>query len=139
MKHRNPIAVALLPFVTLGIYGIYWEVKTKGEMVALGADIPTAWLLIVPFVNIWWLWKYSQGVEKVTGGKLSGVLAFILLWLLGSIGAAIVQDSFNNNVVTEPAVATPPTPASAVPTDNPPVPPAPVEPPTVQSPTNPVQ
>src|SRR3989344_6278654 len=98
MQKRNPIAVALLPFVTFGIYSIYWLVKTKGEMNSLGAKIPTAWLIIVPLVNIWWMWKYSEGVEQVTGGKLNGVLAIVLLWLLGSIGGAIVQDSFNNNV-----------------------------------------
>lgn len=113
MKKRNPIAVFALPFVTFGIYSIYWFVKTKGEMVELGADIPTAWLLIVPIVNIWWMWKYSQGVEKVTGAKLSGVLAFVLLWLLGNIGQAIVQDSFNNNVAVS-TPATPETPAPAV-------------------------
>ena len=115
MKNRNPFAVALLPLVTFGIYFIYWQVKTKGAMKALGADIPTAWLIIVPFVNIWWMWKYSQGVEHVTGGKLSGILTFILLWLLGSIGGAIVQDSFNNLAVAAPAAAAPSTPAPAAP------------------------
>ena len=98
MKKRNPIAVLLLPFVTFGIYSIYWMVQTKGEMNAKGASIPTAWLIIIPLVNLWWMWKYSEGVEKVTGGKTSGVLCFILLFLLGMIGAAIVQDSFNKNV-----------------------------------------
>ncbi len=98
MKKRNPIAVALLPFITFGIYSIVWMVKTKVEMVAKGADIPTCWLIIIPLVNLWWMWKYSEGVEKVTGGKTSGVLAFILLFFLGCIGAAIIQDSFNKNV-----------------------------------------
>ena len=111
MKNRNPFAVALLPFVTFGIYGLYWEVKTKGEMNTLGTNIPTAWLILVPIVNIWWLWKYSEGVEHVTGGKLSGVLAFILLFALGSIGAAIIQDSFNNNVSANTAPVTPAPPA----------------------------
>ncbi|MDI6740368.1 MAG: DUF4234 domain-containing protein [Candidatus Edwardsbacteria bacterium] len=97
MKKRNPIAVLLLPLITFGIYAIVWYVKTKTEMVAKGAVIPTAWLLIIPLVNIWWMWKYSEGVEKVTGAKLSGVLAFILLFFLGCIGAAIIQDSFNKN------------------------------------------
>lgn len=95
MKHRSPAAVLLLPFVTFFIYPIYWYVSTKGEMNKLGANIPTAWLIIVPFVSIWWMWKYAEGVEKVTNEKTSGVLAFLLLWLLGSIGAAIIQDSFN--------------------------------------------
>lgn len=120
MKKRNPIAVFLLPFVTFGIYGIYWAVVTKGEMNKLGATIPTAWLLIVPLVNIWWLWKYCEGVEKVTGGKLNGVLAFVLEFLLGSIGSAIIQDSFNNNVSASPAAAaSAPAPVEAAPPTNP--------------------
>jgi hypothetical protein len=62
----------------------------------LGTSIPTAWIWLIPIVGqIWWYWKYSEGVEHVTGGKMSGVLAFILLWLLGAIGQAIIQDSFN--------------------------------------------
>ncbi|MCA9332867.1 DUF4234 domain-containing protein [Candidatus Saccharibacteria bacterium] len=109
MKNRSPIAVALLPFVTFGIYALYWEVKTKGEMNELGADIPTAWLIIIPFVNIWWMWKYCEGVEKVTGGKLSGVLAFVLLFLLSVIGAAIIQNEFNN-VSSQPVAAQPAAP-----------------------------
>lgn len=101
MKNRNPIAIILLPFITLGIYSIYWLVSTKIEMNKRGAKIPTAWLLIVPMVNLWWMWKYSEGVEYITSNKLSGALSFILLYLLGFIGQAIVQDSFNKIPVTE--------------------------------------
>ncbi len=95
MKNRSPLAVVALSLVTLGIYSIYLMVDTKGEMNRRGANIPTALLIIVPFVNIWWLWKYSEGVEKVTNGQMQAVLAFILIWLLGCIGQAIIQDSFN--------------------------------------------
>ena len=118
MQQRSPLTVVLLTLVTFGIYGLYWEVKTKGEMNALGADIPTAWLIIVPIANYWWLWKYSQGVEKVTGGKLSGALVFIIMLLAGFIGIAIVQDSFNNIGTTPPTAAVPPA-APAAPTAGP--------------------
>lgn len=47
------MAVLLLPLITFGIYQIVWYVKTKNEMNQLGATIPTAWLVIVPIVNIW--------------------------------------------------------------------------------------
>jgi hypothetical protein len=116
MKNRSPIAVFLLPFVTFGIYSIYWFVVTKGEMNSKGASIPTAWLIIVPIVNIYWMWKWSEGVEHVTDNKMSGILAFILVWLLGSIGSAIVQDSFNK-VGESGAPATPPaeTPSDTTP------------------------
>lgn len=103
MKYRSPIAVALLPFITFGIYGLVWEVKTKNEMNRLGSSIPTAWLIIIPLINLWWLWKYCEGVERVSGGKLSAVLAFVLLFLLGFIGAAIIQNEFNK--VGDQAVA----------------------------------
>lgn len=95
MKQRSPIAVFFLPFITFGIYGLVWSVKTKNEMNKLGANIPTAWLIIIPFINYYWWWKYCEGVENVTGGNLSGVMAFVLVILLGSIGMAIIQDSFN--------------------------------------------
>jgi hypothetical protein len=96
MKQRSPIAVFLLPFITLGIYSWYWAVKTKGEMNALGEKIPTAWVWLIPIVGfIWWYWEYSKGVEHVTNEKISSILAFIVLWLLSSIGQAIIQDSFN--------------------------------------------
>jgi hypothetical protein len=95
MTQRSPAVVFILCFVTLGIYGIVWYVKTKGEMKAKGADIPTAWLMIVPIVNFFWLWKWSQGVEKVTGGSSSAGLTFVLMILLGPIGAAITQGAFN--------------------------------------------
>jgi hypothetical protein len=95
MRQRSPVAVLLLPFVTFGIYYYYWLVSAKTEINRAGANIPTAWLLIIPFVNIWWLWKFSEGVEHVTGGKQSTVISFILLELLGSIGQAILQHDFN--------------------------------------------
>ena len=136
MKKRNPFAVFLLPFITFGIYSLYWQVKTKGEMNSLGAKIPTAWLIIVPLVNIWWLWKYCEGVDQVTAGKLSGVLAFILLWILGPIGAAIVQDSFNNNLATSPAADVP---AAAPAAEVTPTQPTPTEPPQPTPPTDLIQ
>jgi hypothetical protein len=128
MKHRSPVAVLLLPFITLGIYSLYWQVSTKIELNTAGAKIPTAWLIIIPFVNIWWLYKYSQGVDEVTAGKTSTVVAFLLLFFLGFIGEAVIQSSFNG-IGTAPAVAastpeapTPPSDTTPAPTD--PTPPA---------------
>lgn len=124
MKKRSIAAVLLLPFVTFGIYGIYWYVSTKGEMNSLGAKIPTSWLLIVPFVNIWWLWKYSEGVEQVTNGKTSAILAFLLMWFLSWPGQGILQASFNE--VTGAVAAAP----AAYETPVAPTPPAPTTPST---------
>lgn len=135
MKKRNPFAVFIFGFITFGVYSLYWTVVTKGEMNERGANIPTAFLLIVPFVNIWWLWKWSEGVELVTNKKMSNVIAFLVEILLGPIGDAVVQDSFNSTVATSsvgsPAPMAPTQPADSYSTSS-------VNPPSATTPpTNP--
>lgn len=117
MKNRSVIAVLLLTIVTLGIYGIYWSVVTKIEMNKRGATIPTAWLIIIPIVNIWWMWKYSEGVDKETHGALSTVISFLLLFLLGVIGMMIIQHEFNKGGETSavPQAAGPAAPVAPIP------------------------
>ncbi len=68
-----------------------------------GAGIPTAWLIIIPLINFYWLWKFSEGVGKVTRGAMSGAVAFILLFFLSVIGMAIVQSSLNRVPRKKPA------------------------------------
>lgn len=101
MTKRSPGTVIILCCLTLGIYGIVWYVKTKGEMVKCGADIPTAWLLIVPIANLYWLWKWSQGVEHVTRGASSAGLTFVMVLIVNQfffIGSGIVQGSLNKAI-----------------------------------------
>ena len=125
MQQRSPAAVFFLSLITFGIYSIYWQVKTKGELKAQGADIPTAWLIIVPIANLYWIWKYSLGVEQVSKGKITAVLTLILLLLLSIVGMAILQSEYNK-LGTSPAAGGPaPTP----PADS--APPANTAPPTV--------
>ncbi len=114
MKNRNPIAVFIFGFITGGLYSLYWNIATKTEMNERGANIPTAWLLIIPFVNIWWLWKWSQGVEHVTNGKMSGVISFVLELFTGPIGDAIIQDSFNRSTVANPSAGAPVAPVADI-------------------------
>lgn len=95
MKRRNPLAVFFLPIITLGIYTLVWYVSTKGEMNSRGARIPSAWLIIIPFANIYWLWKFSEGVHHVTKGASGTGATFLLLIFLGLIGMAIVQSGLN--------------------------------------------
>lgn len=95
MTKRSPIGVFILSLITLGIYMLWWSVVTKIEMNAKGAQIPTAWLIIVPIVNWYWLWKFSEGVETVTNKGMSAAVAFLLLFFLGPIGGAIIQSELN--------------------------------------------
>lgn len=96
MTHRSPAAVFLLPVVTLGIYWFVWLAKTRGELNAQGAKIPTTWLYILPIVSYWYLWRLASGAALVSGKSAGGV--FALLLLLGNLGGAIVQSGLNNSV-----------------------------------------
>ncbi|MCL2451967.1 hypothetical protein FWD20_03850 [Candidatus Saccharibacteria bacterium] len=88
--------IAMVCALPAAIYNIYWKVVTKKELLQQGAsDIPTAWLLIVPIANIWWLWKYSQGSAKVLKERYNDAIVFILLFLLDFIGMAIIQSAYN--------------------------------------------
>lgn len=100
MTQRSPIMVFVLATITLGIYGIYWLAKTKGEMNTKGAQIPTTWLIIVPLVCYYYYWKFSEGVETVTAKGMGAAVSFLLLILLGSIGMAVVQSSLNKVTAT---------------------------------------
>ena len=97
MTRRDPIVLILLTIVTLGFYGVFWFYWTQNEMKAKGADIPTFFFYFIPFVNIYWLWKWSEGVQVATNRRMEGALAFLLVFLLGIIGGAIVQNAFNQN------------------------------------------
>jgi hypothetical protein len=98
MTKRSPAMVLILTLVTFGIYGLVWSVKTKNEMVKCGAQIPTAWMLIFFPLAIYWMWKFAGGVEHVTQGKSSQAVSFILIFILGVIGMAIIQSSLNQAI-----------------------------------------
>lgn len=99
MTQRSPLAVFLLSIVTLGIYALVWLVKTKDEMNHQGAEIPTAWLLVIPIVQLYWIWKFAEGVGGVTKGEMSPGLAFVLMLFLGNIGMAVIQSSLNKRAL----------------------------------------
>lgn len=51
MKNRSPLAVVALSIVTLGIYDLYWLVKTKAVLnKSTNYHTPTVWLLFSPFI-----------------------------------------------------------------------------------------
>jgi len=95
VKKRNIAMVYLLSFITFGIYGIYWMVVTKNEINGLGAEIPTAWLIIIPIANIYWMYKYCEGFSEKVKKDDNPILWFVLYILVGIIMPAIVQSELN--------------------------------------------
>jgi hypothetical protein len=91
---RSLLKIYVLGIITFGIYFIYWLVKTKDELNEMGAQIPTAWLIIIPIANIYWIYKYAEGFTKVTN-KESTILWFLLFFFIGIAMPAIVQSELN--------------------------------------------
>jgi hypothetical protein len=95
MEQRSPVTVLILGCITFGIYPLLWLINTKEELNVRGAEIPTAWFLIIPILNLLWMWKYCQGAEKVTREGVSAVMAFAMLAFLGPIGMFVLQGNYN--------------------------------------------
>lgn len=99
MKQRSVPVVIIAGLLTFGIYTLIWVVMTRNELKAKGHEIPHPLLVLIPFVGgliyIYVLWKYGEAVEKVTNGKYTGVVAFLMLFLIGFIGAGLIQGAYN--------------------------------------------
>jgi hypothetical protein len=98
VKVRSPIAVALLPFVTFGIYHLVWwyrvnkEMKDYGE--SLGYDLgrsptrsvlavfPGVFLIVPPLISYWRGTVRVQGTQALADIEpVNGFLVFVL-WLI---------------------------------------------------------
>ena len=77
VKNMNPLVVIALFMFTFGIFPIYWYYKTKVELNNKGAQIPTFWYIIIPIVNIYWMYKFMEGFIKATKSDANPVLYFI--------------------------------------------------------------
>jgi uncharacterized protein DUF4234 len=146
VKVRNPWAVALLPFVTFGIYHLVWwyrinkELKAYGE--AKGYDLgqnptnsllalfPGFVLIIPPLVSYWRGTKRVMGASKISGQEpVSGWITIILYLLIPPAMFAYLQVSLNHVWEQEaeplPGQEAPPPTGDAMPPrldDNPPNP-----------------
>ena len=115
-KIRNPVAVPLLQFITLGIYTIFWWYFINREMADLGRAnrVPElgekpivsvvaltigAVLIVPPFVTLWRTAKRIETAQnRVLGSNnFSPVLAFVLgiFPLLHFIATFLMQGNLN--------------------------------------------
>ena len=95
IKKRNPAGVIILSIITLGIYLIYWIVKTKGEIKSLGASIPTAWFIIIPIANIYFAYKYLDGFSTYVKKDNLGIIWFIAAVVAPPVMPVIIQVELN--------------------------------------------
>ena len=113
---RNPLAPALLGFVTFFIYNIVWYFKINKEMAALGqatgrteelGDSPGtsvlaitlgAFVLVPPFLSYFNTFKRQQAMRNMTTPGDNGVepgLGLILAIFIAPVAFYMLQDSLN--------------------------------------------
>ena len=95
IKQRNVFLVYLFGILTFGLYFWYWAVSTKNDINSVGGDIPTAWLLIIPIANIYWVYRYCESFANNIKKDNNHILWFILYILIYPIMPAIVQTELN--------------------------------------------
>jgi hypothetical protein len=154
VKVRSPWAVALLPFITFGIYHLVWWYRINCELrdygKAKGFDLgqnPTnsvlalfpGGIIIVPaLISYWRGTKRAQGASSLAGQEpLNGWIAIILYLLIAPGLWAYIQSSLNKVWQAEaeaiPGEPAPPAPSDSMPSPLPQDPPA-TEPPSGQPP-----
>jgi hypothetical protein len=113
VKIRSPWAVALLPFITFGIYHFVWWYRINRELRDFGrangydlgqhptnsllALIPGGFIIVPPFITYWNGTKRVQGASRVAGqNALNGWLALILFLVVAPGYWAYLQVSLND-------------------------------------------
>ena len=125
-KIRNPVGVAALTLITLGIYGLYWWYQVNREMVDLGkaknvdglGDNPTTSLLaffpgglviLPPFFSLYNGTQRMKRAQEVTTGAtptLNGWIIVVLLVVgLSLVAYGYMQAELNKAWRTLPAGA----------------------------------
>ena len=95
IKKRNPALVIIYSIITVGVYLIYWAVKTKEEIKSLGASMPTIWLIIVPIGNLYLLYKYCEGFSDYVKKDKIGPVWFLISLACFPVFPVIVQIELN--------------------------------------------
>ncbi len=103
IKNKNVFLVYFFSIITFGIYWTVWTVKSKRDMNALGADIPTSWLLIVPIANFYYMYKYCEGFSETVKKDNHTVLWCVVSFFAGIFMPFFVQTELNKHATQPPA------------------------------------
>ena len=79
-KKRSLLKTTLLTFCTLGLYDLYYLIVTRRELNQAGGRVPTPWLLLVPFLNLYFISAYARSYAIVV--KQDRSIHIILLWFV---------------------------------------------------------
>jgi hypothetical protein len=93
---RNVALVYVFSMITFGVYWLYWLVSTKRDMNAIGGEIPTSFLLLVPVANLWWVYKYAEAYATHVKKDSNSIVYFALFAFVGFLTPMFVQSGLNH-------------------------------------------
>ena len=113
-KIRNPLGVAGLMLITLGIYGFVWWYKINREMVDLGrvyqvdglgdnpttsllAFVPGFLLIVPPYVSLYNGWQRGKRAQELILGRseMNGWIFVVLLLFIAIAAYPYMQSEMN--------------------------------------------
>jgi len=96
IKKRNLVVISFMLVLTFGFYGIYWLVSTKREINSVGGDIPNSFLMFVPVIGLYWVFKYFENFAVHIQNKHAAGLYFII-YLVSS--AMVIFSNKGSNIL----------------------------------------
>lgn len=69
--------------------------ETKRELCHMGGEIPTSWLVIIPFANFYFWYRYAEVFAKFVKPESDPISYFVLMALLPFIGILVIQNELN--------------------------------------------
>lgn len=93
-------------FLTLGFYFLYWCSKSRKDINSSARKqiVPPIWWLLIPGVNLYWMWHYAGALETVSFKRISRsdtFLYFLLalcVWIIP--GQGLNFDTSNDTTIS---------------------------------------
>lgn len=98
VKERDPIMVIVYTMLTCGIYGLYWLFETSKELVELGAELPNIWFIIIPGLNIYYMYIYLQEWHRIVKYEQDFMMVLIIGLIFSPIVMYWIQEELNKLV-----------------------------------------
>jgi hypothetical protein len=98
VKERNPLMVIILMMCTFGIYGLYWIFVTSKELVEEGAELPPLWYIIIPILNLYYMYKYLEEWHKLVKYEQDFMMVVVIAIVFSPIVIYWVQTELNKLV-----------------------------------------
>jgi hypothetical protein len=100
-EKQDMMLLFLLILCTLGIYYFFWLYNTKEDINAVGGKVPTFWLYIIPFLNIYFLYCFAYEFVKIIKKDechTCSILYFLIALFVPFIFPFVVQYQINEYV-----------------------------------------